>query len=89
MKYALLFLVGCSSAPVAPPASQCDSCISDHAACAQSCAACCETQPYVEAIGKTDPIHACSASDLPSDWSVAWCRTDCENACQDCSTVCP
>lgn len=84
MKYLLALLVACS--PAAPPPPDCDSCIHEHAACAQSCAVCCETQPYYS--GKqTAPIHACGSEPI-ADWSVAWCRTDCENLCRDCSEVC-
>jgi hypothetical protein len=76
----LVLLCACSAAPVDQYDAGPDT-IKEHAQCAQSCAVCCETQPFVEGIGKTDPIHACSAADLPSAWTVTWCRTDCEAAC--------
>lgn len=84
----ILVLTGCSvSAQQAAPLTQ-GECIAEHAKCAQSCAICCETQPYVsetkQGVMFELPIQACSASDLPNDWSVEWCRTDCEDACVVC-----
>lgn len=81
MKYLFVFLVGCSAAPVTGS----DSATVETSQCASTCAHCCEPQPYINETKDgtmfTEPIVACSSSDLPADWSVAWCMSDCEASC--------
>lgn len=58
-----------------------------------TCAHCCDVQPYVAETGGgalfTKPIASCSDSPLPAtaDWSVSWCLDDCSQRADDTQCV--